>query len=95
MRMTECELAEARRLMLTRVPRANLAGPAPARLAPLSFSLIGVDDTGLEFRLIDGEGRMLDLLLNPVVAAALGDCIALAQDLAVAGPGPDANPYLD
>ncbi len=71
--------------MTLSVPR----GSAPLRPAfrPVSFSLIDPEADGQIYRLVDGEGRTMDLALNPVVSQALRDCIDIAGLLADA-PAP-------
>lgn len=89
--MTSLTLAEARRRMALCVPRGDLAGAGARRMEPVSFSLVEFGGEGLVFRLIDARGGLLDLVLNPVVAGALRDSIALVEILA-RPPGPAAAP---
>ncbi len=93
--MTSHTLAEARRRMALFVPLNDAAGAGTRRMEPVSFSLIefggefggelGGED--LVFRLVDAQGDLLDLTLNPVVAGALRDSIALAETLARSDEG--------
>ncbi|MDF3604881.1 hypothetical protein PE067_01160 [Paracoccus sp. DMF-8] len=89
--MTSHTLAEARRRMALCVPRNDAAGADTRRMEPVSFSLIefggefGGED--LIFRLVDAQGDLLDPALNPVVAGALRDSIALAETLARSDEG--------
>lgn len=80
--MTSETLAEARRRMTLCVPRNGDADAGAGRLAPVSFSLIEFGGERLVFRLVDGQGDLLDLVLNPTVAGALRDCVTLAECLA-------------
>ncbi|MDK8875460.1 hypothetical protein [Paracoccus sp. SSJ] len=82
--MTSKTLAEARRCMTLCVPRAGDADAdaSAGRMVPVSFSLIGFGGERLVFRLVDGQGELLDPVLNPAVAGALRDCIILAECLA-------------
>ena len=79
-------LALARRQMVLRVPGAR-AGAAADGLCAVSFCLLECGPSGMVFRLVDQGGRTLDLGLNPVVAGALRDCLALRDTLLA--PGPD------
>lgn len=58
------------------VPR-NAAPEKARRLEPVSFCLTAFGDEKVIFRLTDGSGDCLDLVLNPVVAGAMRDCLAL------------------
>lgn len=77
-------LAFARRQML-RVPGAQ-AGAAGDGMRAVSFCLLECGPSGMVFRLVDQGGRTLDLGLNPVVASALRDCLALRDTLLAWGP---------
>ncbi|MDT1060924.1 hypothetical protein RM190_03575 [Paracoccus sp. CPCC 101403] len=73
--MTDSELALAKRRMLLGVPRDEGASVAVRELSPVSFSVTEIGPDHVRFRLVDDRGLSLDLVLNPVVAAALRDCI--------------------
>ncbi|WP_423209709.1 hypothetical protein [Paracoccus yeei] len=76
--MTSETLSQARRRMTLCVPRSDATGAGTRRMAPVSFSLAEFGSERLVFRLVDARGDLLDLVLNPVVAGAFRDCIALA-----------------
>ncbi len=86
--MTPEDLAAARRMMTLCVPR-GAAAAGGNRIAPVSFCLIAVSQDELVFRMVDQRGSALDMALNPVVAGALRDVIALSDRLA--GPEPLAK----
>ena len=44
-------------------------------MGPVSFSLVEFGGERLIFRLADGQGKLLDLMLNPAVTVAFRDCI--------------------
>lgn len=90
--MTSQTLAEARQRMTLCVPRGIAADAGARRMEPVSFSLIEFGGERLVFRLVDARGDLLDLMLNPVVAGALRDCIALHECLAER-PEPSAAPH--
>lgn len=72
-------MAAARRLMTLSVPAGSAAPGVGIRA--VSFCLLECSDSGMVFRLADRAGRTLDLGLNPVVAGALRDCLALRETL--------------
>ncbi|CAM3793901.1 hypothetical protein [Paracoccus yeei] len=79
--MTINTLAEARQRMTLCVPRNDTISAGVRKMEPVSFSLIEFEGESLVFRLIDQRGDLLDLVLNPIVAGAFRECIALNEGL--------------
>ncbi|MGA0614876.1 hypothetical protein [Paracoccus sp. KR1-242] len=79
--MTEDMIESAKRSMLINVPLSDDSAEPGLTISPVSLGLREVDETGLTFRLIDEQGMAVDLILNPVLAKAMQDCIALARHI--------------
>jgi hypothetical protein len=90
--MSQDHIALARRLMTLLVPAAG-GDAGTTRMHVVSFCLLECGPSGMVFRLVDGDGKTLDLCLNPVVVDALHDCLALRDRLLGAEPdGVGATP---